>query len=141
MGGIRGKRLLGIALLAAALGAVGFALGAGFTVTLSPLGPQPARTAVNWGDTVTFTNTDTVEHGLIFIKQAPRTEGATTTTTTTTPTANVIPPGGTFSGVFDGKKGKYSYKEVGTVATRTGRSEEFPGSHRRQPHRHGDAQR
>ena len=114
-----------VALLLVALAGAGLALGAGFTVTLGSNGPSPANLAVNWGDTVTFSNPDNTEHGLVFTKQAPRQEGATTTTTVTTGTTtttpgNAIPPGGTYVGVFDGKKGRYPYKELVTVTTKTG---------------------
>jgi plastocyanin len=123
----RKQRSLCMGLLFIALGAVGFAFGGGFgfTVTLGPLGPQPANLAVNWGDTVTFSNTDSVEHGLLFTKRAPSSGVTSTTTptvtgTTTTTAANIVPAGGTFVGVFDGKKGTYPYKELVTVTTKTG---------------------
>jgi plastocyanin len=111
-----------MALLLVALAGAGLALGAGFTVTLGSNGPVPGNLAVNWGDTVTFSNPDSAEHGLVFTKRAPRQEGVTTTdtgTTTTTP-GNAIPPGGTYVGVFDGKKGRYPYKELVTITTKTG---------------------
>ncbi len=129
----RKQRSLCIGLLFTALAAVGFALGGGFTVTLGPLGPQPANLAVNWGDTVTFSNTDSVEHGLLFTKRPPS-SGVTSTTptvtgTTTTTAANVIPAGGTFVGVFNGKKGSYPYKELVTVKTKTGtKQKSFAGA-------------
>jgi hypothetical protein len=114
-------------LLFVALAGAGLALGAGVTVTLGSNGPSPANLAVNWGDTVTFSNPDSTEHGLLFTKRAPRQDGVTTTatttvttgTTTTTP-GNAIPPGGTYVGVFDGKKGRYPYKDLVTVTTKTG---------------------
>jgi plastocyanin len=120
--GDRKVRTACTALLLVALAGAGLALGAGFTVTLGSNGPVPANLAVNWGDTVTFSNPDSAEHGLVFTRRAPRQEGVTTTTTSTTTTTpgNVIPPGGTFVGVFDGKKGRYPYKELVTVTTKGG---------------------
>jgi hypothetical protein len=122
-----------MALLLVALAGAGLALGAGFTVTLGSTGPSPANLAVNWGDTVTFSNPDSTEHGLVFTKRAPRQEGATTTTTTTgtttTTPGNAIPPGGTYVGVFDGKKGRYPYKELVTVTTKGGtKQKSFAGN-------------
>ena len=137
----RKPKVVGTALLFALLATAGLALGGAVTVTLGQSGPLPANIAVSWGDTVTFSNTDSVEHGLLFTKRSPRSGTATTTspTTTTTPTgttptttttpANIIPPGGAFVGVFDGQKGKYPYKELVTVKTKTGtKQKSFPGT-------------
>ena len=64
-----------MALLLVALAGAGLALGAGFTVTLGSNGPVPGNLAVNWGDTVTFSNPDSAEHGLVFTKRAPKAGG------------------------------------------------------------------
>ena len=61
---------------------------------------------VNWGDTVAFTNADSEAHSILL--------------PSLTVTSPDIPPGGTFTQVFDKKKGAFSYVQTGTKR-RTGR--------------------
>src|SRR5262249_26927426 len=60
-GGIVLRRVLIVVGLLGAL-AAGVASAATLTVTLGSTGPQPKTTTVGWGDTVTFTNADSVAH-------------------------------------------------------------------------------
>ena len=74
-------------------------------VQLGADGPQPETVTVNWGDTVAFTNADSEA-----LHPPP----------SLTVTSPDIPPGGTFTQVFDRKKGAFSYVQTGTKR-RTGR--------------------
>ena len=47
-----------------ALGTAGYALGAGASISLTADGPQPETVTVNWGDTVVYSNADSVEHAI-----------------------------------------------------------------------------
>jgi plastocyanin len=80
-------------------GVAGYALAAGVGVTLSSTGPQPPTVTVNWGDTVTFSNGDTTEHGVTI----PRDEVA----------SPAIPPGGAFEHVFEKRGGNYNFAQLG----------------------------
>lgn len=93
------KRSVAAALGLLALGAAGYALGAGVGVTLSASGPQPQTVTINWGDTVTYSNADSIEHGVTI----PRAEVA----------SPAIPPGGTFEHVFEGRGGNYNFVQLG----------------------------
>ena len=80
--------------------AAGYALAAGAPVALTAQGPQPATVTVDWGDTVTFSNQDSVQRGI----NSPRAE-----------IANVmIPPGASYEHRFDGRTGRYNYTQTGT---------------------------
>jgi plastocyanin len=82
------------------LGAAGYAVGAGVGVTLTASGPQPETVTINWGDTVTYSNGDSVAHGITI----PRAEVASPS----------IPPGGIFEHVFDARGGNYNFVQQGT---------------------------
>lgn len=56
---------LGVAVALGLLGLAGYALAAGFTVTLTSGGPQPGVFTAALGDTVTFVNGDSVTHTVI----------------------------------------------------------------------------
>ncbi len=78
----------------------GYALAAGAPVSLTPQGPQPATVTIDWGDTVTFSNQDSIERGI----NSPRAE-----------IVNVpIPPGASYEHRFDGRAGRYSYVQTGS---------------------------
>lgn len=82
-----------------ALGTAGYALGAGAAVSLTGTGPDPRTVTVNWGDTVAYSNSDSVEHAV----SIPRAEV----------TSPAIPPGGTFEQRFDSRGGNYNFVQVG----------------------------
>ena len=92
------KRLLVLLGFAALLGA-GYAVAASMTVRMTVDGPQPARATVDWGDTVTFTNSDTKVHQITI----PRVSYA----------SPEIAPGGTSTYVFDGRRGNWGYRQTG----------------------------
>ncbi len=96
-------RLAKLALATAAAFALafgGFALAGQVPVQLGADGPQPETVTVNWGDTVAFTNADSEAHSILL--------------PSLTVTSPDIPPGGTFTQVFDKKKGAFSYVQTGT---------------------------
>jgi plastocyanin len=93
------KRSVAAGLGLAVLGAAGYAFGAGVGVTLTAEGPQPETVTVNWGDTVTYSNADSVEHGVTI----PRAEVS----------SPAIPPGAMFEHVFDGRGGNYNFVQLG----------------------------
>lgn len=78
----------------------GYALAGTANVTLTPNGPQPATVTVDWGDTVIFTNGDTVARGITSQRAAIE--------------SPMLPPGGTFEHRYDGRSGRYSYFQTGT---------------------------
>ncbi len=84
----------------------GFALAAGAPVALTAQGPQPATVTVDWGDTVTFSNQDSVERGV----NSPRAEIANVT----------IPPGASYEHRFTGRAGRYGYTQTGPRPTFAG---------------------
>lgn len=92
-------RLLAV-LAGGVLFAAGFALAGTATVSLTANGPDPATVTVEWGDTVVFTNADSVERGVTSAR-APFASDA-------------MPPGGTFEFRFDGRAGRYSYIQTGS---------------------------
>lgn len=93
------KKRIVVSIVALVFGAAGYALAAGFSVTLSATGPQPPTVEVNWGDTVTFANGDSTEH----VVSIPREEFASPS----------IPPGGALEYVFDGRAGNYNVIQLG----------------------------
>jgi plastocyanin len=86
-------------LLVLALGGAGYALAEDAAVTLTDKGPDPAAVTVNWGDTVTFTNSDAVEH----VVAIPR----------VTYTSPAIPPGGVLEYTFAGRSGTFRFVQQG----------------------------
>lgn len=94
----------GLALkLAGALGlgvlfAGGVALAAATTVSIGPTGPQPATVTIQWGDTITFENVDDAARGVTI----PRLQLA----------SPAIPPGGSWTRVFDGRSGSYGFRQT-----------------------------
>lgn len=93
------KRLVPIAAASIALGAAGFALAGGVAVTLGPSGPQPKVATVSWGDTLSFTNGDSVAHAITSAREDLR--------------SPVIPPGGAYASVITARTGTYPYKQTG----------------------------
>jgi plastocyanin len=93
------KRIVAAVVALIAFGVGGYALGAGVAISLTGTGPQPENVTVNWGDTVAYSNSDSVEHAV----SIPRAE-------VTSPS---IPPGGTFEHVFNGRGGNYNFVQVG----------------------------
>lgn len=65
-------------------------------VALTATGPQPAQVTVKWGDSVVFSNPDSVAHTLLI----PR----------LTVTVDV-PPGGSHTQTFSGRRGTYPFRE------------------------------
>lgn len=92
------KRIL-LAVSLVALGGVGYAFAAGTTVSLTANGPQPEVVTVNWGDTVTFSNTDGKTHGITIPRI--RTESP------------AIAAGAAYEHVFDGRSGNYLFRQTG----------------------------
>jgi plastocyanin len=84
----------------AALGVTGYALANGVGIVLTAAGPQPTAATVNWGDTVTFSNADSVAHTVTFSRSS-------------LPSATVAAAAAT-TYVMTGRAGGYSYREVGT---------------------------
>ena len=84
----------------------GYALAAGAPVSLTAQGPQPATVTVDWGDTVTFSNQDSVERGV----NSARAEI----------TDVKIPPGASYEHRFDGRAGRYGYTQTGSRPTFSG---------------------
>jgi hypothetical protein len=93
------RRVVAATIALALFGVAGFAFGAGAGIVLSGTGPQPATVTVNWGDTVTFSNGDGVEHGV----SIPRAEVS----------SPPIPPGGTFEHAFEARGGNYLFRQLG----------------------------
>lgn len=98
-------RLLAV-LAGGALFAAGFALAGSVSVSLTAKGPDPATVTVEWGDTVVFTNADSIERA-VTSSRAPFASGA-------------MPPGGTFEFRFDGRAGRYSYIQTGSRPNTSG---------------------
>jgi hypothetical protein len=89
--------LVAVSLLA--LGGGGYALAAGTTVTLTGGGPRPEVVTVNWGDTVTFANSDNKVHGVTI----PRIRVE----------SPAIAAGAAYEHVFDGRSGNYLFRQTG----------------------------
>lgn len=83
----------------AALGAGGYALADDAGVTLTAQGPQPPTVTVNWGDTVTFTNSDAAAHTVAIPRVAY--------------TSPAIPPGGVLEYAFAGRSGTFRFIQQG----------------------------
>jgi hypothetical protein len=98
-------RLLGVLLLCLLFGS-GYALAARTSVSLTSTGPQPPTVTVDWGDTVAFSNADTVERS-VTSQRAEMQSGA-------------IPPGGTYEYRYLGRAGRYSFIQAGTRPTTSG---------------------
>jgi plastocyanin len=94
-----GLRAVLAVLALVALAAAGHASGTDAGVSLTETGPQPAEVSINWGDTVTFTNNDSVEH-TVAIPGADYTSPA-------------IPPGGAVGFRFLGRAGTYRFIQQG----------------------------
>ncbi len=105
--GTLGLRMLFVLLGIAALG-VGGAFAATSGVSLTGQGPTPATVTVEWGDTVEFSNGDSVGRGVTI----PR-------VSVTSPT---LAPGDKFSYRFDGRGGRYGFQQTGAPppASRSG---------------------
>jgi plastocyanin len=86
------------ALAFAGLFAAGVALAATTTINIGQDGPQPATLTIQWGDTVTFKNVDDAPRGV----SIPRLQAA----------SPPIPPGGSWTRVFDGRSGSYGYRQT-----------------------------
>jgi plastocyanin len=97
--------LAGSLALGAIVVAVGGAVAATSGVALTSQGPTPATVTVEWGDTVEFTNGDSVGRGVTI----PRV-GVTSPT---------LAPGEKFSYRFDGRAGRYGYMQTGAPAPAT----------------------
>ena len=99
---------------AAAVAGAGFALAASVSVTLGPKGPEPAVATVEWGDTLSFVNGDSVTHA---ITSAHNDVGPAT-----------LAPGATVGGTETAHAGSYQYRQTGgksfvgtVVVTATGK--------------------
>jgi len=77
----------------------GFALAASVSITLGPKGPDPAVATVEWGDTLSFVNGDSVTHA---ITSAHNDVGPAT-----------LAPGATVGGTVTAKAGSYQYRQTG----------------------------
>jgi hypothetical protein len=88
------------------LGTSGFALASTVGVQMTEAGPVPERQTVKWGDTVVWTNANSRPHRI------------------TIPRLNVetpfVGPGGTLTHVFDGRRGSYGYRQLGSGPNRLG---------------------
>lgn len=111
---IRGLRVLaGIAVAALATTFAGGARAANtITVTLTAKGPQPKLITVNVGDSVTFTNSDAVNHSIVTKSPAGYTPGGFV--------SSPIRPGQSYS-VGLGTAGLVSYAQTGFGRTYSGK--------------------
>lgn len=109
--GMRVGQLLAVC-ACGALFAAGFALADTATVSLTASGPDPATVTVDWGDTVVFTNVDTVERS-VTSQRAPFASGP-------------ISPGSSFEHRFEGRAGRYSFVQSGSRPTTSGVVEVVP---------------
>ena len=100
LGSTKLRRLAACAVAAPVLAFGGFALAASSTITLGSGGPTPPSVTIGWGDTVSFVNGDTEPH-VVTISRLEATSPS-------------IPPGGTFTQVFDGRGGSYFFRQLGT---------------------------
>ena len=103
---MRSARVLLGALALGVLFTSGFALAAGATVSLTAEGPQPETVTVDWGDTVVFSNGDTVDRGVMSQRAGFE--------------SGVITPGGSYEFRFDARAGRYGFIETGTRPTFSG---------------------
>jgi plastocyanin len=65
-------------------------------VALTATGPQPAQITVKWGDSVVFSNSDSVAHTLLIPRLSLTVE---------------LPPGGSHTQPFSGRRGTYPFRE------------------------------
>jgi plastocyanin len=87
--------------------ATGYAVAAGFVVTLGATGPTPPVQTVAWGDTVTWTNGDTVPHQL----QSSRAGFSSET----------IPTAGSYTHTYTAAgSGNYGYRQIGPKKSYSG---------------------
>jgi plastocyanin len=105
------SRRLGLAaLLFAGVGALlggGYALAAAFTITLGATGPSPGVQTAAWGDSITWTNGDTVAHSVESSRGAFTSES--------------IPPGGAYTHTYTTRGvGNYSYRQIGPKKSYSG---------------------
>src|SRR5262245_61425687 len=95
----RSRRAIVLVVVAGSLAFAGFAMSSGFTVSLGPTGPGPSTVTVNWGDTVSFVNTDSIAHGIT--SGRPELNAAS------------IAPGQTFTAVVTGRRqASYHYRQT-----------------------------
>jgi hypothetical protein len=76
------------------------------TVSLTAEGPDPATVTIDWGDTVAFSNADTVERAV----ESARAEMA----------SGPIPPGASYEFRFTGRAAPYRFTQTGTRPTTFG---------------------
>jgi len=95
------RKLLVLAVLTALAVAVGSAAAKTVTVTITKAGYVPSSVSIAQGDTVQFTNSDTVVHQVTF---------KSTTGVTCTPNPLVLQPGASGSCTF-GNAGSYTYSD------------------------------
>lgn len=95
------RRLAAVLLASVAVGSVGAtaASGADTVITLTPTGMQPQTVTIQWGETVTFTNGDTIPHAIV-IPRVPF-------------TSDTIQPGASFPYTFAGRDGRYNVRQAG----------------------------
>jgi plastocyanin len=92
-------KVLAGGLAGVSLFAGGLALAAGTSsIALGESGPQPATITVKWGDTVAFRNAGPKDHAVTI----PRVSAE----------SPVLEPGQTWTRVFDGRAGRYPYRQV-----------------------------
>lgn len=68
-------------------------------IALTPTGMQPDAVTIQWGETVTFTNADTIPHAIV-IPRVPF-------------TSDTILPGAHFPYTFAGRAGRYNVRQAG----------------------------
>jgi hypothetical protein len=89
-----------------ALFAAGLALAGAATVSLTATGPKPGTVTIDWGDTVVFTNVDTVERAVTSQRGAF--------------SSGPISPGASFEHRFDGRPGRYGFVQSGSRPNTSG---------------------
>lgn len=97
--GTLGLRMLSVLLGAVALGVGSVALAATSGVSLTGQGPSPDTVTIEWGDTVEFTNGDSVARGVTIPRVGV--------------TSPALAPGDKFSYRFDGRGGRYGFMQTG----------------------------
>lgn len=106
--GILGLRTLCALLALIALGAGGAGVAATLAVSLTSAGPTPSTVTVEWGDTVVFTNSDSVARSVTVQRAGV--------------TSPVLAPGESFSHRFESRGGRYGFTQNGAPppTSRTG---------------------
>jgi plastocyanin len=97
---------LGLLAVAASLAVAGYALAADAGISLTSEGPDPATVSINWGDTVTFTNRNGLEH-VVAIPGLGYTSPA-------------IAPGSALEYTFTGRAGNFRFVQRGGPRTFSG---------------------